>query len=72
MANCELMAGCLFFNDKMQDTQGVGALYKKKYCLGDNLDCARYMIAMSLGRTAVPENLYPNMTDKASTMISAA
>jgi hypothetical protein len=36
MADCELLAGCLFFNDKMKDDEGLGAMYKKKYCLGDN------------------------------------
>lgn len=72
MANCELMAGCLFFNDKMKDTQGVGALFKQKYCLGDSSDCARFMVAKNVGRTEVPENLYPNMLEKAKSIILAA
>ena len=72
MADCELVGGCLFFNDKMKDTEGLGSLYKKKYCIGDNSECARYMVAKALGRPAVPTTLYPNMTDKANNLILEA
>jgi hypothetical protein len=65
MADCELLKGCLFFNDKMPEASGMGAIYKKKYCLGDNAECARFMIAKKLGREKVPVNLYPNMVEKA-------
>lgn len=72
MANCELLEGCLFFNDKMSEDSGLGAIYKKKYCLGDNTQCARYRVAKKLGRKNVPTNLYPNMIDTAENLISAA
>ncbi len=71
MANCELLGGCLFFNDKMPGESGLGAIFKKKYCKGDNSKCARYLVAKRLGREKVPANLYPNMMDRANGLISA-
>ena len=29
MADCELLKGCLFFNDKMKADEGVGKIFKK-------------------------------------------
>ncbi|MDX9800558.1 MAG: hypothetical protein RBT69_04390 [Spirochaetia bacterium] len=71
MADCELLKGCLFFNDKMPADSGMGTIYKKKYCLGDNTKCARFMVAKSLGREKVPTNLYPNMYDRANELIAS-
>ncbi len=70
MAKCSLLAGCLFFNGKMQIDSGLGALYCQRYCLGDSSNCARYLVATKVGRERVPENLFPNMTDKAREIIS--
>ena len=71
MADCELLAGCPFFNDKMSDTQGIGAVYKKKYCQGSNADCARYVVFKARGRSAVPVDLYPNMLDRAKKILAS-
>ncbi|NQT26263.1 hypothetical protein HQ585_12975 [candidate division KSB1 bacterium] len=70
MADCELLSGCLFFNDKMPMETGLGALFKKNYCQGDNSKCARYIVAKKLGRDKVPTNLYPNMFDEAEKLIA--
>lgn len=70
MADCECIAGCLFFNDKMKDKQGMGGIYKKKYCLGDKLQCARYMVFKKLGKPSVPANLYPNQLERAKEILS--
>ena len=72
MAECECLGGCPFFNDKMSDVDGLGALYKKRYCLGDNTKCARYMAFKALGKPTVPANLYPNMVDQANEIIQKA
>ncbi len=72
MADCELLKGCLFFNDKMPPAVGLGAIYKRTYCLGDSGKCARYLVAKRLGREKVPLNLYPNMLDRARDLIAAA
>jgi hypothetical protein len=72
MANCECLQGCPFFNDRMKDTQGLGAIYKTKYCLADNSRCARYMVFKKFGKPAVPADLYPNMHDRANQIMSGA
>ena len=70
MADCELLKGCLFFNDKMPPERGMGAIYKTTYCQGDSSKCARYRVAKTLGREKVPANLYPNMHERANSLIA--
>ena len=72
MAECECLKGCPFFNDKMKDSEGMGAIYKKTYCLGNNTQCARYIVFKKLGKPAVPDSLYPNMVDVAKKIVQAA
>ncbi|HEU0265669.1 MAG TPA: hypothetical protein VFR01_08090 [Geobacterales bacterium] len=59
MPNCELLATCLFFNDKMKNMPVSANLMKTVYCMGDNGKCARYRIYKELGRDHVPPDLYP-------------
>lgn len=70
MSDCELLAGCLFFNDKMPMETGLGSLFKRNYCQGDYSKCARYKVAKTLGREKVPTTLYPNMFDQAERLIA--
>ena len=70
MSDCECLKGCIFFNDKMKDVGALGSMYKKRYCLGDNSQCARYMIFKKLGKPAVPTDLYPNQQDRAKQLIA--
>lgn len=72
MADCQCMAGCPFYNDHMKGKEGMAELYKAKYCRGDNAGCARYMVFSKMGKTAVPADLYPNMTGKAQEILSGA
>ena len=60
MANCECLAGCLFFNDKMANMPVTAQITKERYCLQDNSHCARYMVFKTLGRERVPADLFPN------------
>jgi hypothetical protein len=71
MAECDCLAGCPFFNDKMPDTSGLGAMYKKRYCLGDYISCARHAVKEALGKPSVPADLYPNMHDRAEELLGA-
>ena len=70
MAECECLKGCPFFNGKMKENAGMAGLYKNKYCLGDNRQCARYQVFTKLGRAAVPDDLYPNMQDRARALLA--
>lgn len=72
MPDCKCLSGCPFFHDKMPIDKGIGAIYKQKYCQGENASCARYMVFMAKGKGNVPPNLYPNMTDRANKIIAGA
>ncbi len=72
MADCELLEGCVFFNDKMVNMPATGELYKDKYCRENNLECARYMVFKALGREKVPLDLFPNMKDIAQEIIATS
>lgn len=71
MAECECLGGCPFYNDRMADSKGLSAIYKRRYCLGDNTKCARYMVFKALGKPMVPPDLYPNMAERAKAIIEA-
>ncbi len=70
MADCEILADCIFFNDKMQNMPSVAGMYKQRYCRTDNSTCARYMVMKKLGRENVPADLFPNMLDRAKEILS--
>jgi hypothetical protein len=72
MAQCELLPTCLFFNDKMQNMPAVAGLYKQRYCQGDKMQCARYLVFSQLGRPAVPADLFPNEADRARQILAQA
>lgn len=69
MADCELIAKCPFFNDKMAKMPKAAELLKNQYCRGDNAQCARYMVFKAKGRGAVPADLSPNRQDKAKQIL---
>jgi len=69
---CENLKNCPFYKDKMDIDSGVGKLYKERYCEGDKTKCARYQVLMKLGRPAVPNDLYPNMHERAEEIINKA
>ena len=70
MATCEKLPKCPFYQGKMDINSGIGAMYKKKYCEGDKTTCARYIISTKLGPEFVNNNIYPNMTDLANSMLA--
>lgn len=71
MADCELIQGCIFFNNKMQDMPATAELLKNKYCKNAFTACARHMVFKALGRLSVPPDLFPQQADKAEKIINA-
>ncbi len=69
MATCEKLEKCPFYQGQMTMESGLGAMYKKKYCEGDKMQCARYMIATQVGPEHVTNKIYPNMTSFAEKII---
>ena len=51
---CEFSADCPYFNSASAD-----ASLKEKFCQGNNLNCACYMVASALGVAKVPADLEP-------------
>ncbi|MBN2736209.1 MAG: hypothetical protein JXR70_04450 [Spirochaetales bacterium] len=70
MAECEFINKCPFFHDKLENKPDSIQELKKKYCLDNNLNCARYMVAISLGPEKMPSNLYPHEKDRAYVVIA--
>lgn len=70
MAECESLSGCPFFNDLMQDMPATAEIFKSRYCRGDKINCARYMVRMEVGKEHVPSDLYPNQAGRAAEIIS--
>ncbi|MDQ7830532.1 MAG: hypothetical protein RDU30_02260 [Desulfovibrionaceae bacterium] len=69
MADCEMIAKCIFFNDKMANMPAMAEMMKKKYCRGDNAKCARYLVCKKLGKEKVPADLSPAQTDRAQALL---
>ncbi len=60
MAECELIDECPFFRGQLTERADEREELKEKYCKNNNLNCARYMIASSVGKEHIPPNLYPD------------
>ena len=60
MAECELIDKCPFFSGQLAERADEREELKEKYCKNNNLNCARYMIASSVGKEQIPPNLYPD------------
>lgn len=71
MADCELIQGCIFFNNKMQGMPATAELLKNRYCKGAFTTCARHMVFKAMGRPSVPPDLFPQQTEIAEEIIKA-
>lgn len=71
MADCELLATCIFFNDKMQNYPFAADHMKQVYCRKGEQECGRYMVFSALGRENVPTDLFPNDTERAKKIIDS-
>jgi hypothetical protein len=69
MADCECLAGCIFFNDKMARKPATADIMKQRYCKGDSSVCARHMVLEKLGRPKVPVDLFPGDVERAMQII---
>ena len=71
MAKCELMP-CPYFNATTAKFPIAEEILKQRYCFGEKLECARYMVYKKLGLEKVPIDLFPNETNKARRILSRA
>ncbi len=70
MADCQSLATCIFFNDKMAKMPETAKYMKKKYCMGDYSVCARYAVSSKLGKDSVPVDLFPNDAERAKEILA--
>jgi len=70
MSNCEFNERCAFFNEKLPAMPPHVDALKQKYCLSNNLHCARYLVANALGPARMPQDLFPDHRDRAYTIIA--
>jgi hypothetical protein len=70
MGECEFMGTCPFFNNKTSPMPANAEELKNNYCKTNNLHCALYMIASSLGAEKFPLDVLPIEKDKAYAIIA--
>ena len=70
MADCVCLPRCPFFNDRMADMPATTQLMKKRYCQGDQTQCARHMVFSKLGSEMVPTDLYPTQVERAKEVLA--
>lgn len=65
MSQCNRIATCPFFNEKLPVMPLVKNMLKNDYCRSNSSICARHILSETLGDSHVPEDLFPNRYDKA-------
>ncbi len=54
----------------MGQMPATAELMKKRYCQGDQTQCARYMVFSKLGPEKVPSDLYPTQIERAQQVLA--
>lgn len=62
---CEFSSDCPYYNSPEADES-----LKEKFCKGNNLNCACYMVATALGVSKVPADLKPEEKPQAYGIIA--
>lgn len=70
MPECPSVVRCPFYNDQIPDKPAIINLYKARYCQDKYETCARWKVASTLGKEAVPLDLYPNQFERANQIIN--
>ncbi len=69
MPECAILNQCTFYNTKCTGMNTIPermAQFKKRFCLFDSNQCARFRVYKSVGAKKIPEDLYPDMYERAS------
>jgi len=70
VSECECLSECPFFNNKMKNMPRVADVMMDYYCLRQWQSCARHRVFEKLGVDAVPDDLFPNMSEDAEEILS--
>lgn len=66
---CECLAECPFFHDRMKHMPSTAEVLKHQFCLGAWESCARCTVYRELGREGVPPDLFPDEMDRARELL---
>ena len=69
---CPNVKKCPFFHGMLEKMPATAEILKEEYCLGKGrpyTECARYMVASTLGKQFVPKDLFPNQQERARKII---
>ncbi len=69
MKHCEFIEKCLFFNNKLKNMPKATDSLKAMYCKWNYAKCARYKIAVTLGPSAIPDDLFPGDIKQADELL---
>jgi len=69
MADCELLKICPFFNGQLKNMSAASDTMKKLYCRWNFIKCARYKVAIVLGKKNVPSDLFPGDSRRADDIL---
>jgi hypothetical protein len=69
MTDCEWLAKCPFFNDKLKNMPTASDTMKNMYCRWNFAKCARYKVAVILGKKKVPTDLFPGDSHRADVIL---
>ena len=70
MSGCETLDDCPFYNDRLDNMPDVSEAMKRRYCLKDFTQCARYIVKSSLGSNFVPADLHPDDRTRVKILLS--
>ncbi len=69
MPDCEHLAACPFFNDRMSRMPAMADLVKEHYCRRHFDQCARFRLFKELGPHLVPADLLPSQHERADALL---
>lgn len=70
MSDCDALATCPFFNDKLANMPATASRLKQQYCYAEWSVCARWRVRQALGRNRVPPDLFPHNRERAAQLIA--
>jgi hypothetical protein len=70
MAECPSIPKCPFFQNKMAKMPALAEMMKSRYCLGNNAQCARWMVRQGVSPESVPGDLFPSDVAQAKDIIA--
>ena len=70
MAECEFINNCPFFEGKLARKEVEIDKLKDEYCRSNSLHCARYIVAIALGKESMPPDLYPHEKEVAYRLLA--